>query len=846
MIHKNTNAFSFVEIIISVSIIILLALVGITASNNYVESVKNAKVTQDIQTLDNAIQAFYQQKSTLPDPAGNNNYFNEDTSYAHSASGAYGNHGFVTQETLPKSILDILPLDPRTNQYYAYGKLLSQNQYEVAGINWIDSQPVSFVDGNYAAETGPYNLIREYNGPEFVSDGNKNHFPYNPEERVLVAQIKDLGGIVRINDTINATQEILNYTLKAWDKVTVEAGWFAEIYFSDGTTSILWDDFLPSELIMAEMTYKDENNIFTKIRLVLGGGTIWSKATHLADESEFEIYTTDSSAAVRGTVFGLSKSDSTDIFVSAGKVEVNNVTYNPGSRGTILWEVTTQDITQALENDTNDTTNPYLQLNAFSTSTSSNIDYDGNEGKSYIEVVPGDPIEGIKVDSWYSYDSSFPTIQEGTILEKINETIIEGKKFNTNISFFLERFQYDADNNELHLEIKIDEVIRDQADFILISYDGNQIIQKISNIISTNGNDLLVDINHNTIFRSIDQDWYIGTSTSAQKLGLHLDLINGNTIPEWISLSFWKFDPYKQTAIEDEIINRMQESYYFEETHEFWMALLKNTWDGETEFQHNINYTQLLHPIYIPLIPREYTQEKSIDGSHELIIQATEEATCANSFFYTPSWSTPQCAPADSDLTHNGWQLVGYAPYNQENDINLYMPEEITATLNASGIIWNTAALPMDCMTDSSLCTTWWEQWIYIDSNGVDGADYIKYNWLGITWDFSIEVHVPGSALNRNHHIPYTLLQLWTQALTLQDWSLKFQGIHLFNISWFNDNQIYKVIFTNNNVSIEDTWLSSTISPIWSTQLYIWNRDNFGSYVHQWNDIINSIKIYEK
>jgi hypothetical protein len=45
------------------------------------------------------------------------------------------------------------------------------------------------VYGDYDAENGPFNLIREYNGPNFVHNESTLHFPYNPSERVLTATI---------------------------------------------------------------------------------------------------------------------------------------------------------------------------------------------------------------------------------------------------------------------------------------------------------------------------------------------------------------------------------------------------------------------------------------------------------------------------------------------------------------------------------------------------------------------------------------------------------------------------------------------------------------------------------
>jgi|TARA_Y100001960_G_C14529009_1_gene755111 hypothetical protein len=54
--------------------------------------------------------------------------------HSTKAEDAYGISGFVTEETLPKQFLDILPLDPRSNQYYAYGLAPSLQQYELSGI----------------------------------------------------------------------------------------------------------------------------------------------------------------------------------------------------------------------------------------------------------------------------------------------------------------------------------------------------------------------------------------------------------------------------------------------------------------------------------------------------------------------------------------------------------------------------------------------------------------------------------------------------------------------------------------------------------------------------------------
>ena len=312
--NNSKKAFSFVEIIITLAIIVLLATVWLVANKNYKDSADNSKSISDIKTITNALESYLQEKKELPLPKWNNNFFKEDSSYAHSYtdSETFWVHGFITEDTLPKKYLNILPLDPKTNQYYAYGKTKNTNFYELAWINWIDSVPESFIEWNYTAETWPYNLIREYNWPNFVSDKSRANFPFNPEENILVGRIDDFTWAVVINNDITSVSEIFNHVLVKWDKIIVPAWWFANIYFSDWTISALWDATWVSELVLSEMSFKEDNNLFTNIKLALTSWTIWNKATDLNDESSFEITTTDATAAVRWTIFWVHHANGTN------------------------------------------------------------------------------------------------------------------------------------------------------------------------------------------------------------------------------------------------------------------------------------------------------------------------------------------------------------------------------------------------------------------------------------------------------------------------------------------------------------------------------------------------------
>jgi len=290
-IHQNVGskrlAFSFVEIIITISIIALLAVIWISSKQWYDENMRNSKIVSDIQTINNALTSFSEETKTLPMPGWNTNFYSIDTTYKHSYDDpeTFWVYGSITENTLAKRYLDVLPLDPKTNSYYAYGKTKDGSEFEVASVQYINSYPISKVIWNYKAKQGPYNLIREYNWPNFVIDNSTVTFPYNPEELVLI--VTDKNWVV----------------YREWDTITTWPSEQKEIFFSDWSVSILEAG---SEIILDKLNFKWKDNLNTFVKIWLTAGTIWTRATKLNEQSEFEIYTKDTIAAVRWTIFWVS------------------------------------------------------------------------------------------------------------------------------------------------------------------------------------------------------------------------------------------------------------------------------------------------------------------------------------------------------------------------------------------------------------------------------------------------------------------------------------------------------------------------------------------------------------
>lgn len=452
LLMKNTKfcAFSFIELLISITILSLLSVVWYTAFQSQQEKSLNSKVTTDIQVLQNALLLSQQENNSLAMPEWNNNFFWFDTSYSHSYDDpdTFGVHWFITDKTLAKKYINILPLDPRTNSYYAYGKTKQTQQYQIAGVIFKNDSPESKVIWNYDALDGPLNLIREYNGSYFIEDGSLQHFPYNPHERVLSAKIWATTGNIKVNDIEYSSYDtIKNIILHSWDTISVQTGVTATLYFSDGSISMIWDDSQETSLTLQKLEFPEKNNLITKIQLILQSWMIWNKASHLDDESEFEIYTIDSTAAVRGTIFGVQKNtNNSKILVIEWNVAVfQNFEENIAQ----LWEKITNNQQISQEPITGD--------NITSENGESLIIVENNENPKWILIEKNNQWEAQSDDS------------TDNIPEEIVDTIISHKiLLNENMWFEVTKFQF-QENKINTLQLKIPKNIFQSADTIIFT-----------------------------------------------------------------------------------------------------------------------------------------------------------------------------------------------------------------------------------------------------------------------------------------------------------------------------------------------------------------------------------------
>lgn len=102
MSPRNSNAFrggfSFVELIVAVSIVATIAVVGIAYGSGYRANQNNAVRLSDVDTLKIAAESYFQSKGDYPEPTANRVYFDINGAYAHSSTGSYGVSSTATSD----------------------------------------------------------------------------------------------------------------------------------------------------------------------------------------------------------------------------------------------------------------------------------------------------------------------------------------------------------------------------------------------------------------------------------------------------------------------------------------------------------------------------------------------------------------------------------------------------------------------------------------------------------------------------------------------------------------------------------------------------------------------------
>ncbi len=819
----NLRAFTFVELIITLSILALLSVIWYTAVGNKQQNTLNTKVTSEVETLKNALLLAKQENSVLPLPDGNNNFYAIDTSYSHDYENenTYWVHGFITQNTLAKKYIDVIPVDPRTNSYYAYGKTKWSEMYEIASVIFENQEPKSRVIWDYTAMQWPFNLIREYNGPYFVDDNSTQNFAYNPYEKILSAKIWDNSGNITVNGKNLTADGISNIHLVSGDTIEVPQNNNVTLYFSDGTVSALWDTSQVTKLTLQNLEFPKQNNLITKVQLVLQSGMIWNKAASLDEESQFEIYTIDSTAAVRGTVFWVQKNLwNSKILVSEWKVAVYKNYEN--NLETILEKISNNEVISKEPVSWN------------------NITINTQTWESLIEVETDESIKWVEINSNTQWEVGNNTDAIENIWEESKKDIFENRvKFSSQTTFEVNEFSMNSSKMLEKFVLKIHKNVWNSTDFITFNDQNNNELLTLEtheiweSQISWENDIFYIDITNN-LYLILSND-VIVTNAWRSQTGQYQNGTNQSLRPDTTSI----------TSPVD--INKL------------YIYLSQN--------RYSVQYNSKI--ISLPIIVNSNISQEEPQGELPLLVrekpilppldedESEDDDECSKTF-----WADNQyCWEKTSWLNiSTEFELAYYAPYDVAGDIHMYSDNDTYVNLSQKSITDNFLELP-------DYCKNWSDEWnsfciqedgtkgIFIDST--DNDDYIKYSWLGIHDDFIIEMNIKGDALKenknwKNHNIitiedkNISILNL-SQGNKLNIWdSSCFDECNFSSINW---DQNYTVLISNNNFSIYNDNYEQIINFNWFNIssyigfVYIWTNKFKNNQI---NSIINYVKIYEK
>ncbi len=86
---RNSSGFTFVELLVTLSIIATISIVAYVSYASHTKIAYNATRIEAIDSLHLSLSDYYQLKKVLPLPASNYVAYDERGTYSHSLTGAY-------------------------------------------------------------------------------------------------------------------------------------------------------------------------------------------------------------------------------------------------------------------------------------------------------------------------------------------------------------------------------------------------------------------------------------------------------------------------------------------------------------------------------------------------------------------------------------------------------------------------------------------------------------------------------------------------------------------------------------------------------------------------------------
>ena len=140
----NKKAFTFVELIVVVVILWILATIWFSSYSNSLPNTRDAKRKSDFALISSAMKSYKLNKWSYPIPA---NYFPITYSWT-SDNETVAWQGKLTKD-MGLSTLDKIPYDPKLEKEYTYSFTKNRQEYEIAGTLENGDNPIALLVGSY-------------------------------------------------------------------------------------------------------------------------------------------------------------------------------------------------------------------------------------------------------------------------------------------------------------------------------------------------------------------------------------------------------------------------------------------------------------------------------------------------------------------------------------------------------------------------------------------------------------------------------------------------------------------------------------------------------------------------
>lgn len=186
---NKKQAFTFVELIVASTILIILSTLGFFSYSKYASNSRDSERISNIANLSSGLNTYKKNKGVLPIPANNFILTNSWTELVMQGK---------LSNDISLSSLNTIPFDPALKIPYLYWTTKNRWEFQLATTLENNWNPIANLEGNYTsvAKNILPSLLIAYNGSGsvdiseapykkvFIVDGTRHNLPYNLENGI--------------------------------------------------------------------------------------------------------------------------------------------------------------------------------------------------------------------------------------------------------------------------------------------------------------------------------------------------------------------------------------------------------------------------------------------------------------------------------------------------------------------------------------------------------------------------------------------------------------------------------------------------------------------------------------